>query len=62
MEACLDLIGPLTVSDGTMSELLVHARAADEPEVGPDDASPPSAERIAEMLRLVVSTPEYQMA
>ena len=62
VEACLDLMGPLTVSDGTMEELLDQARVGNETQSGLVDESPPSAQRIREMLELIVSTPEYQMA
>ena len=61
VETCLDLIGPLTVSEGTMAELLAHARAVDDVRVGPPEIDCPSAESITGLLQLIVSTPEYQM-
>ena len=62
VEACLELMGPLSASEGTMGELLSHARAADQVRIGPAEKDRPSAERIREMLQLIVSMPEYQMA
>ena len=62
VEACLDFMGPLIVSDGTLGELSAHARTADEAQFDPIGESPPSAQRISEILRLIVSTPDYQMA
>jgi uncharacterized protein (DUF1800 family) len=60
LDACLDLIGPLPVSDGTHSALLAFAERG-----GPLDLSGAdrSAElRVGELLSLIVSTREFQFA
>ena len=60
VDACLDLMGPLTVSDATRQELV--ARAGDGIRSGPDGEDRPSTETIKEILQLVVATREYQFA
>ena len=62
VDACLDLVGPLTVSEQTRQELVGHAslRLNRPGEEGGMNGG--SAEQIREMLQLVVSTREYQWA
>ena len=55
VDACLDVMGPLLVSDTTRSELVDHAGRLggfDWPETG--------IERLTELMQLVVATREYQ--
>jgi len=59
VDACLDLIGPLTVSERTRQELLAHA-AEDTLHFGADDAA--TAARITSLLQLIAAMPEYQLA
>ena len=61
VDACLDLLGPLQFNDGTRAELVAHA---EQNGVcggnGKSDAE--SAQEIAEILQLIVSTREYMFA
>ncbi len=58
VDVCLDLIGPLTVSDVTRKELVEHAEEClDKPGTDVDTAG-----IIQEILQLMVSTREYQLA
>ena len=62
VDACLDLAGPLAVSENTREGLLAHAKEGGEVRFGSETESRSSAERIRELLQLVVSTREYQLA
>ena len=62
VDACLDLMGPLTVSESTRQELIGHAVAGGELRFDSEDEARSSAERIKEMLQLIVPTREYQLA
>ena len=61
VDACLDLLGPLQFNEGTRAELVAHA---EQKGVcggnGKSDAE--SAQEIAEILQLIVSTREYMFA
>ena len=61
VDACLDLLGPLRFNEGTRAELVAHA---EQNGVcggnGKSDAE--SAQEIAEILQLIVSTREYMFA
>ena len=62
VDSCLDLMGPLVVADVTRQELVAHAADVDDiPPVSKAEARS-SAERIKEMLQLIVATREYQLA
>ena len=51
--SCLDLLGPITVSDETRATLVASSEAYEQ-----DDLTT----RVAEALRLIGSTREYQLA
>ena len=51
VEACLDAMGSIDLSDRTKSILVMHADKADAPD---------SEDRTLEMFQLIVSTPDYQ--
>ena len=59
---CLDLMGPLYVSAGTMEELLGQASASGDILFGSEEEDRVAAERIKGILQLIVATREYQMA
>ena len=61
VDRCLDLLGPMEVMDKTKAELLAHA-ALNGDLVWDDDHSAESAQRVAEMMQLIVSTREYMFA
>ena len=60
VDACLDLLGPLQFNDGTRAELVAHAEQNGVCGNGKSDAE--SAQQIAEILQLIVSTREYMFA
>ena len=62
VDACLDLLGPLTVSESTRQELLDHAAAAGDMRFESLEEERTSTERILQMLQLIVATREYQLA
>jgi uncharacterized protein (DUF1800 family) len=58
VDACLDFMGPMTVSETTRQELVEHAaECLDQPRTGVDTAAVTQ-----ELLQLIVSTREYQLA
>ena len=58
VDACLDLMGPLRVSDAVRNELVEHARERlNQSEAGMDAAAVTQ-----QLLQLIVSTREYQLA
>ena len=62
VDICLDLMGPLSFSDSARQELVDFAKAGGEITFGSPEEDKASAERIQEILQLVVSTREYQWA
>jgi len=57
VDACLDVMGPLIVSETTRSELIAHANR-----LGEFDWSATGIERLTELMQLIVATREYQFA
>ena len=62
VEAALDYAGPLTVSEATRDALLDAARADGDLAFDSDESREASAKRVAQTLRLVIASPEYQFA
>jgi len=60
VDACLDLIGPVAVSEATRRELVDNAASAGEVRLDADGDA--SAERIRSVLQLIVATREYEFA
>jgi hypothetical protein len=60
VDACLDLMGPLTVAESTRQELMAHAATEGDLYFGADDAM--AVARVRDMLQLIVSMREYQLA
>ena len=60
VDQCVDLIGPLDVSDRTRQELINHAAEEGELSWAGDDGRQRSSERVGEMLALIAATTEYQ--
>jgi hypothetical protein len=60
VDACLDLMGPLTVAESTRQELIAHAVTEGELHFGTDEAT--AVARVRDMLQLIVSMREYQLA
>ena len=62
VDTCLDLIGPIVVNEGTRQELLVQATAGGGVRFGAEDEDWLAAQRVVEILQLIVSSREYQFA
>ena len=62
VNSCLDLMGPVNVSDITMNELLEHANLGGGLRFGTKEEDRRSAEQIKDMMQLIVATLEYQLA
>jgi uncharacterized protein (DUF1800 family) len=62
VDACLDLMGPLTVSEQTRQQLIAHTAAAGDVLFAPEPEAAASVERVRELLQLIVATREYQLA
>ena len=62
VDTCLDVMGPLEVSDGTRGELADHARPGGALVWATEWEARASRERVGEMLQLIVSLRDYQYA
>lgn len=62
VDGCLDLIGPIEVASHTRRGLIEHAGHFGDLDYAADDTEEEKARRVAATLRLVVATPEYQLA
>ena len=62
VDRCLEMIGPIEVSDDTRMELVTHAQ--DEGPLAWDtrDEYKTSSRRVGDMLALIAATTEYQFA
>ena len=62
VEECLDYLGPIEVTEGTMAELLKQANSEGDLVWNGPASTADSERRVAEMLQLIVSTREYMFA
>ena len=62
VDACAELLGPLEISGSGRQELIDHAAGEGEVRFGSGADDQRATERIIEMLQLLVSTREYQLA
>ena len=62
VDACADLLGPLEMSGRGRQELLDHAAEEGAIQFGSEEDDRHATRRITEMLQLVASTREYQLA
>ena len=62
VDGCLDLVGPVEVSDNSRNALLRYANAAGDIRFDSEQAKNESAVHVGRMLQLIVSTREYQFA
>ncbi len=60
--ACLELLGPLDVDQGTKDELVSHASEDGDLRWGSDGVDTGPISRVAEMLQLIVALRDYQFA
>ena len=62
VDACLDLLGPLEVNDSTRQQLVSQAELAGELSWDSEEATRASAQKIGDILALIVSAREYQFS
>jgi uncharacterized protein (DUF1800 family) len=62
VDGCLDLLGPVEVSDGTRQELLDQAKEWGQISWDSESNAQVADKRVGEMLQLIVATREYQFA
>ena len=62
VDGCLDLIGPLQVGEKTRNPLVAQARLGGEVRLGTPEEKDEMAQRVGEMLQLIVATREFQFA
>ena len=62
VDGCLDLIGPLSVSEKTHRELVNFIEYSAPIKFNTEDSAQDFAQKIVHLLKLIVSTREYQMA
>ena len=62
VDRCLDIVGPITVSDSTHDALVSYAAHQGELDLTCRQPGDESEQRVGNMLRLVASTREFQLA
>ena len=62
VDGCLDLVGPLAVSDETREELLTAASRGGDVALRDREPGDESEQRVGEVLKLIASSREYQLA
>ncbi len=62
VDRCLDIVGPITVSDSTHNALVSYAAHQGELDLTGRQPGDESEQRVGNMLRLVASTREFQLA
>ena len=62
VDRCLDLVGPLTVSNETRLGLLRFAESLGNVPLGSESEREESAAQVVRLLQLIVATAEYQLA
>ena len=62
VDGCLDLIGPLQVGEKTRNPLVAQASLGGEVRFGTSEEKEEMAQRVGEMLQLIVATREFQFA
>ena len=62
VDGCLDLIGPITVTDETRDSLIGHVERLGDLDLSEGPGDEESDRRVGELLGLIASTPEFQLA
>jgi hypothetical protein len=62
VDRCLDLVGPLSVHDDTRSALVEFAAMDGALQLKGHQPGDPSEQRVGNMLRMIASTREFQLA
>ena len=62
VDRCLDLLGPITVSEGTRDGLTKYAAWGGQLDLSGHQQGDEAERRVGGVLSLIASTPEYQLA
>ena len=62
LDSCLDLIGPIEVSDETRKVLIQHIANDGNIDLSNESDTGQTDQRVGELLSLIGASPEYQMA
>ena len=62
VDACLDLMGPMTLLEGTKEEMIGYARASGTVRFGSEQEDRVAGEKVKRVLQLIVAAREYQLA
>ena len=62
VDRCLDVIGPIEVSDDTRKVLMAHAGRHGDIDLGGRETGGDADKRVGDLLGLIGSTREFQMA
>jgi hypothetical protein len=61
IDQCLDLVGPLAVSQNTRDALLHYARLGGDLRFGTAEEAQTAAQRVSDVLQLIVASREFQL-
>ena len=62
VEHCLDLVGPISVSEDTRTALVEHVAKGGDVDLAAHREGDESEQRVGEVLSIIASTPEFQFA
>ena len=62
MDRCLDVLGPIEVEDATRDVLVSHVARRGDIDLRDESVHEESTKRVGELLSLIGSTREFQMA
>ena len=62
VDGCLDLVGPMTVDEPTRRTLIAHVERDGDIDLGDRSPGGESERRVGELLQLIASTREFQLA
>ena len=62
VEHCLDLVGPIPISEDTRSALVEHVAKGGDVDLAAHREGDESEQRVGEVLSMIASTPEFQFA
>ena len=62
VDGCLDLVGPISVSESTRLRMIAHASRGGVIDLGSQQPGDESEQTVADVLKLIASSREYQLA
>ena len=62
VDGCLDLVGPVVVSQARRTELIAHVDRGGEVRSGTHEERQTFNERVVMLLQLIVAVPEFQFS